>query len=184
MTTKCNNPFLETDGYCTKCGQNHFQLAKQERKAKKAAEKKAAKVASRVRQQQDILATIKSHPLYGPAYEMATRIMADYKLNVPVVFRNRKSSACDTNLDTGKSVIVLGYQNISYFAEHGYTEYATLQHILKGRRPTGSEAAKYVAIHEAAHALVIDIDGYVKGDAHGRSFASTYQQLLETYLSA
>lgn len=183
-TITCRNTFLEEDGFCTSCGQNHWkmqptrgrqniQVLVERKQEKTQAEKMAA-----------IERGIQAVPEYREAKALILAMAADLEIKVRVVFRNReRSSYCSGSKNkNGEWEIVLGYQMIDHIAKNGFREYATLEHLVPNPRPTGVSAAHWLAVHEFAHAVDMEENGNRYGIKHGASYQKVYKALIDLYL--
>lgn len=176
MTT-CRNMFLEDDGYCTQCGQNHFKQTKAT--AAKAAARTQQHFQSEADKKAEIQAAIDADPIYSEAQRTARKVLADFGLSsVSVIFRNKYSNSSCTSTDNWQQ-IVFGYQMLKDAAQQGEAEYKTLAYLLHYKKLFGREAAHHIALHESAHAIAWHLDKHAA--AHGQLFANTLQQLMQAY---
>ena len=196
----CNNPFLETDGFCTKCGRNHLEGRKKRGKASTTAAwqahtGKAKGLAAKaqpftiplspepkVRKVRKAQPAIAKSELVQTAIEMVELMAELYGVDIEVNINTRKKGGRAIYYEDG-NVIEFNPTTIAWFSTHGYRSYrdcCTLaaQNAL-GRLATGKDAVRVHALHEVAHILVYE-DGYdTYNRPHGKYFLSKFAELIK-----
>ena len=171
---RLQNMFLEEDGYCVRCGENHFKKADQairDRNLKVERETSSTEKAIRIKTR------IEATPEYREAKEMVKLLSEIYEIPVRVVFTNR--NGCFHRKQGDTHTIVFGYQYLDQVVEKGFYEYKTLRWICP-QGITGTAASKQVAMHEFAHVLQTRIPGgRTHGSVHNSTFIRTYKEIME-----
>lgn len=181
MTTKnCSNKFLEDDGFCTQCGQNHL-------KSKPVSRKSVVSfVDSKV---DDYSNTINSTPHYAAARKLVEDACELYGIECRVVFKN-SASKCYATKDSKGYVIVFGYQLLDHWAINGYKEaYASTQNVTRAYvGNTGAIAGQLTAAHEFAHVMLLHRFGThpLEGRSkyHGPTFCEQFSEIIELLVDA
>jgi hypothetical protein len=198
----CKNMFLEPDGFCSMCGKNHFD---QRDKTSMAARRKKGKSVTVI---QPTLWGTKGTTIFPqpkPVAPKTVRLEEDYftvqarkaeirkvvldvaetygipKNRVRIEFRSSRRGSYHQKQNDGSHKLVFG-RNMNTFAESGYREYRSIDWMVPKPRPTGLQAARWLALHEAAHMIVSHRGQRYYGDQHGRIFQTVYQELQEMCL--
>ena len=178
MSKKCTNPFLESDGFCTRCSEYHFKTNKRgdvlttrkptiNKREKLQAEKSAS-----------IQRTIENTPQYKVAKETVEMLSEIYDIQVKIVFTNLQASY-HIKRKTGH-VIKFGYQSLDRSFENGFDEYKILQWMINYKKIDGIEGARQEAMHEFSHVLQTEIPGgRTYGSCHNETFIKCYQEVME-----
>jgi len=178
-TATCSNPFLEEDGYCCRCGQNHLKIREQTRRRQVVSKPVTAPKpkALSVREQNML------NPIYRTIYETVELVAELYEVeNVTTVFRNTKGSSHEYWRSDDRHTLKFSYRQTDAFAEHGYYDYRTVEYLVPDPRPQGVDAAKMLALHEAAHMVVASMGLRRRGDAHGSIFQHHYSELIKLFM--
>lgn len=176
-TTNCKNQYLESDGYCTECGQNHFKM-----QSKRGNPGRAVKVTNQREMLKSekiakIQMVINTTPEYRTVKETLQTLAEIYGVKVNVVFRNRLSGYATNNAD-GSYTVVIGYQLIDEFAREGFRDYRA--DFVIGNLPRKNEnASKWVACHEFAHILQIEANEIHRGDIHNSAWVRHYEEVRD-----
>ena len=196
----CNNPFLQSDGYCTKCGQNHLQGRKKRGKASALAAwsnhvNKVVETPPAVRATQKPAPATRPRPVPQPTIAQSAimkkaietvELMAEvYEVEIDVVVNTHRKGGRTKINGIGKFTkytIEFSPKTCRWFHDNGYTSYRvgctdTAKRTL-GRLAKGTDAVQVHALHEVAHVLV-DKDGYDwEGRQHGSYFLQKFADLL------
>lgn len=194
----CNNPFLEADGFCTKCAGNHLQGRKKRGKASTTAAwqahiGKAKGLAAKaqltiplspepkVRKARKAQPAIAKSELVQAAIEMVELVAELYGVDIEVNINTRKQGGRARYLPSGY-VIEFSPKTIAWFSRNGYQSYRvgctnTARSVL-GKVATGKDAVRVHALHEVAHILVYE-DGYdTTNRPHGKYFLGKFAELI------
>lgn len=158
--------------YCPECGQTKAQATVQ-----------FAKLHPNQTQPREILRIVITYtPEQQFAMDLAERLFQEHNIDHhPTVFRNRMSS-CEQKI-AGKPQIVLGYQNLNYYLEHGFREYKTIAGVWFDQgKLTGKRAIWALVLHEFAH-VIQDVEGRLfskvghRNKYHNEQFVTILREL-------
>jgi hypothetical protein len=121
------------------------------------------------------------HKVYGRAIRLAYRVAADYGIQHLQVICQEAGDSDYRKLHL-THLITFSRRQLDHFTQRGAWEYDSLQPLLPDPAPTGIDAARLVALHEAAHMLVYDHLGHRPKRHHGKEFKQAYSELLTRYL--
>lgn len=197
----CNNRFLESDGYCTQCGLNHFSKAKRPVVKKKVAPKTAQYASVAIP-----LPAYKPRPLILPVpiakSKAQPRVEADalknlvqetilslkeiYGINFGLEFKANRISKAHYNYFTGECRIIFGTNSMDRAWRGGFNEYTNVKHLLTRISTSGFYGATGLLIlvaHEFSHILTYKRymekpRKYTHLKPHGKEFQTCYQEVL------
>lgn len=184
----CDNVFLESDGFCVKCGEVHPSFRKPNRKSISKPSHQISPTPTQIEKTRRIQDTISYTPQYRVPKELILKVASDFGVNVKVIFRNRSVSCASVMRDT----IILSYQDCDRRFAEGHVEYATCRWILTkyfGKlRVPGILGTKLIALHEMSHVLEFRLnEGFARRGGrnvyHGEGFQGIFCQLIEMYLA-
>jgi hypothetical protein len=96
----------------------------------------------------------------------------------PTVYRNRKRSYQRTCND-GKPQMVFGYESMSRAYNTGFNEYVrTARKIGYHTKKKGLEGVHQLVLHEFAHVLQAQVNGYGYRSIHNESFVKFMRELM------
>lgn len=139
--------------------------------------------------QDDIMATIRQHPIYGFADRLARYLFQAYELPEAVSYRNRRGSCFDPNT----KYLYFGYESLRESYNVGFAEYVTISpvwgyHGISGeamrgyyRFSAGLKGVWMEVLHEFAHVLQDRQNGARFGDIHNDNFRKNLDELITLF---
>lgn len=120
---------------------------------------------------------IEQNPRYKFARDFALALFEAHEIEGHVFFRNAHDSWADKRRST--PTIRFGYQCIDVFADDGYREMRTFEHVWNFRRDmVGLKAVWALTLHEFAHILQTD---RTRGRSHTPDFGRQLARLIINY---
>lgn len=179
----CKNQFLESDGFCTQCGNNHFKM--QSTRTTYPTYRTPVTFKRNVEPSPVFTpapkSTTRNHENYRKAVELTTTLANIYGIDICVkMYRGKKSF---TTIEDGRITIEFG-RVLDIFAEEGYRSYRKYSQYAAinafGSLPKGDNAIAAHVAHEFAHALIFsENDNKYPYAHHGIEFQCKHREVLE-----